>query len=92
MENYDMVIKGGSLVIPFVGVQKSDIGIKDEKIAVINRDIPAANAETVIDASNKYVFPGAVDSHFQILHVLKTADSRRCHSGSQQLSDDRQPG
>ena len=66
MEHYNMVIKGGNLVIPFVGVQKSDVGIKDEKIAAIDQDIPAANAETVIDASNKYVFPGAIDSHFHV--------------------------
>ncbi len=66
MDKYSMVIKGGNLVIPYLGVKKSDIGIMDEKIAAIGQDIPAANAETVIDAANKYVFPGAIDSHFHV--------------------------
>ena len=66
MSNYDVVIKGGNLVVPFLGVQKSDIGIRGEKIAAIDRDIPAANAGMIIDASNKYVFPGAIDSHFHV--------------------------
>ena len=66
MDKYSMVIKGGNLVIPYLGVKKSDIGILNEKIAAIGQDIPAANAETVIDAANKYVFPGAIDSHFHV--------------------------
>jgi dihydropyrimidinase/allantoinase len=66
LSNYDVVIKGGSLVVPFLGVQKSDIGIRGEKIAAIDRDIPAAKSEMIIDASNKYVFPGAIDSHFHV--------------------------
>jgi len=66
MEKCSMVIKDGNLVIPYLGVKKSDIGIIDEKIAAIGQDISAANAETVIDASNKYVFPGAIDSHFHV--------------------------
>ena len=40
MSNYDLVIKGGSLVIPNVGVKRADIGIKDEKIAAIAQTIP----------------------------------------------------
>jgi len=63
---YDVVIKGGSLVVPFQGLQKTDIGISGEKIAAIDRDIPASNARQIIDASNKFVFPGAVDSHFHV--------------------------
>ena len=66
MEKFDTVIKGGNLVIPFTGVQKSDIAIRGERIAAIGRDIPTADARTVIDASNKHVFPGAVDSHFHV--------------------------
>jgi dihydroorotase-like cyclic amidohydrolase len=66
LDNYDVVIKGGNLVIPFLGVQKSDIGIKGEKIAAIDREIPTANARKIIDASNKHVFPGAIDSHFHV--------------------------
>jgi dihydropyrimidinase/allantoinase len=66
MANYDLVIKGGNLVIPNVGVQKADIGIIGEKIAAIAQTVPASNSTRVVDASGKYVFPGAIDSHFHV--------------------------
>lgn len=66
MSVYDLIIKGGQVVIPNVGVQKADIGVRDGKIAAIDADIPAENGRTVIDATNRHVFPGAVDSHFHI--------------------------
>jgi len=66
MKKYDVVIKGGKVVIPKVGVVNSDIGIVGEKISTISKDIEAKEALKVIDASGKYVFPGAVDSHFHI--------------------------
>jgi dihydropyrimidinase/allantoinase len=66
MKVYDLVIQGGHLVIPKTGVVKADIGVKGEKIAAISLRIDPQTGERVIDASGKYVFPGAVDSHFHI--------------------------
>ena len=66
MSEYDLVIKGGHVVIPNVGVQKADIGITGETIAAINDNIASESAKKVIDATGRYVFPGAVDSHFHI--------------------------
>ena len=66
MANFDLVIKGGNLVIPDVGIQKADIGIKDEKIGAIAQSIPTGNSTRIVDASGKYVFPGAIDSHFHV--------------------------
>ena len=66
MSEYDLVIKGGQVVIPHVGVQKADIGITGETIAAINENIAGESAKQVIDATGRYVFPGAVDSHFHI--------------------------
>lgn len=82
MDSYDVVIKGGNLVIPYIGVKKSDIGIINEKIAAISEDIPAENAQKVIDASNKYVFPGAIDSHFHIGIYRPFMDDARSESTS----------
>jgi len=82
LDNYDVVIKGGNLVIPFLGVQKSDLGISGEKIAAIDRDIPAANARKIIDAANKYVFPGAIDSHFHVGIYRPLKDDARSESAS----------
>lgn len=66
MSRYDLVIKNGNLVIPKFGVVKADIGIVKEKISAISKDIDAKDAAKVVEASGKYVFPGAVDSHFHI--------------------------
>ena len=66
MTGYDLVIRGGNLVIPNVGVRKADIGIRGEKIAAIDEAIFPEDGKDVIDATNKYVFPGAVDSHFHV--------------------------
>ena len=66
MPRYDLVIKGGDLVIPKLGVVRADLGVSGEKIAALAADIPAAEAGTTIDAAGKAVFPGAVDSHFHI--------------------------
>lgn len=66
MRSYSMVIKGGNLVVPFVGVRQADIGVADGKIAAIEADIDPASAGQVIDATGRYVFPGAVDSHYHV--------------------------
>ena len=77
---YDLVIQGGQVVIPYVGVQKVDIGIKSEKIAAIQSAIPSDQADEVLDATGRYVFPGAIDSHFHKpigIQVYKPAAKRR---------------
>ena len=66
MQVYDLVIKGGNIVVPYVGVQKADIGVIGEKIAAIESVIDTAGVKMVIDASGRYVFPGAVDSHYHV--------------------------
>ena len=57
----DIVIKEGRIVTP-TDIYEADIGIKDGKIVEIARNIEA-KAEQVIDASGKYVLPGAIDPH-----------------------------
>ncbi len=66
MSDYDLVIKDGNVVIPYLEVRKADIGIIGERIAAVADSIPTEGAGQVIDATDKFVFPGAVDSHFHI--------------------------
>lgn len=66
MSDYDLVIKGGNVVIPYLGVRKADIGIIGEKVGAISDSILPEEARQVIDATGRYIFPGAVDSHFHI--------------------------
>ena len=50
-------------VIPYCGVFTSDIGILDGKISAMGLNLYSKNADSVIDARGKYVFPGAIDTH-----------------------------
>ena len=59
---YDIIIKDG-LVITGSRIQKADIGIRGEKIAAVQSTLPAKEAGRIIDASGKYVMPGAIDAH-----------------------------
>jgi N-acyl-D-amino-acid deacylase len=63
MSTYDIVIKDGTI---FDGLRtpryKSDLGIKDGRIARIGT-IDASEGAEVVDASGKHVAPGFVDLH-----------------------------
>ena len=63
MSSFDIVIKGGTI---FDGLRtpryKSDVGIKDGRVATIGR-IDEADGAEVVDASGKHVAPGFVDLH-----------------------------
>ena len=59
----DTIIRNGKLVIPKVGIVDGDIAIENGKIAAILSPGTACEAETVIDASGKMVYPGFVEAH-----------------------------
>ena len=59
MEDLDLVIANGT-VATASDVFRADVGIRDGRIAALGRGLPARE---VIDASGKYVLPGAVDVH-----------------------------
>lgn len=63
---HDLIVKNGIVVFPFHGEIKCEIGIRDGKIATIADEIDSNQSEEVLDARGKYVFPGAVDSHYHI--------------------------
>lgn len=66
MARYDLIVSGGTLVIPFVGEVRGDIGVKDGRISAISDELQQQEAGEGIDASGKLVFPGGVDSHYHL--------------------------
>ncbi|NPV85129.1 MAG: dihydropyrimidinase [Anaerolineae bacterium] len=62
MKAIDLVIKGGTL-INASEVIEADIGISDEKIALIGKNL---EGKEIIDAGGLYVLPGAVDPHVHL--------------------------
>ncbi|WP_172250778.1 allantoinase [Saccharibacillus deserti] len=61
MERLDLIVRGGSVVLPG-SVTKADIGIKDGKIVAIDEQLKL-EAEREWDASGRHVLPGMIDVH-----------------------------
>ena len=63
MENFDTVIRGGT-VVTAAGTKNCDVGIRAGKIAALGDALGPA-AET-IDAAGRLVLPGGIDSHVHL--------------------------
>src|SRR5881275_723780 len=63
MPDYDLVIRNGT-VVTAADTQQCDIGIKDGVVVTLGRGLPAGTQE--IDATGRFVLPGAIDSHCHI--------------------------
>ena len=61
----DLLVRGGTLVIPGLGRVKADVGIADGKIAVLGENLPPSATETY-DATGRTVLPGIFDPHIHI--------------------------
>lgn len=59
---FDLIVKNGQ-VVTSQRIYKADICIKDGKISAIVAPESDLEANKVIDAGGKYIFPGAIDTH-----------------------------
>ncbi|OPC79648.1 dihydropyrimidinase [Embleya scabrispora] len=66
MARYDLIVKNGTLVQPYVGEIRADLAVKDGVIAALGENLPAADADEVLDAAGQVVLPGAVDAHYHL--------------------------
>jgi allantoinase len=57
----DLVVRGGTVVLPGVGPVSADVAVEDGRIAAIGPELPGAR-ETV-DARGLHVLPGVLDAH-----------------------------
>ncbi len=63
-QTYDLLLKGGHVIDPKNGIDgRMDIAVKDDIIARVAGDIPAAEAGRVVNAEGLYVTPGFIDIH-----------------------------
>jgi dihydroorotase len=64
---FDLLIKGGEVVDPGAGYGGHlDVAITRNRIAAVDKNIPAEQAFQVIDASGQLVTPGLVDLHTHV--------------------------
>src|ERR1700687_5123081 len=66
MKRCDLVIRNGTVVLPGLGHVRMDLGVKDGKIAVMADALASSDGDEVVDARNRHVLPGAIDSRFPI--------------------------
>lgn len=61
---WDILIKDGTVVDPGQNIHGlSDVAISGDKIAVVDKNLDASQAQTVINATGKIVTPGFIDLH-----------------------------
>ena len=63
-DTYDLLLTGGTVLNPATKTnQKLDVGVKGDRVAAIQADIPRTGVKRVIDVSGGYVTPGLIDFH-----------------------------
>lgn len=68
---FDLLIRGGEVVDPGGGHEgRLDVAVSRDRIAAVDRDIPADAAFQLVDATGQIVTPGLVDLHTHIFHKV----------------------
>src|SRR5258705_4325667 len=66
---FDLLVKGGEVIDPGSGRRGLfDVAVNRNRIAAVDRDIPASQAARVVDATGKIVTPGLIDLHTHVFH------------------------
>jgi dihydroorotase len=85
-QSYDLLIKGGHVIDPRNQISAPlDVAVAGGVIARVAPDIPAAQAQRVVDASGFYVTPGLIDTH---AHVFVGSTPGRYADGFLSVSPD----
>ncbi len=83
MSDFDLILRNGT-VVTHEGLQNVDIGIAEQKIAALRKNI-SGSAREEIDVANLHVFPGVIDSHVHFNEPGRT-EWEGLETGSQALA------
>ena len=76
-ERADVLVKGG-LLVTGQDISRRDVLIVDGRVQELGDDLSQREASRVIDASGKYVLPGAIDSHCHPVYADKMDQYSMC--------------
>src|ERR1044071_5906129 len=74
--SFDLILRGGAVVLPDTNGVAADIAIKEERIAAILSPGATADARETVDVSGKTVLPGVIDVHLHLGHGKDIARPR----------------
>lgn len=77
---YDLLIKGGSVLLDSGDLVECDVAVRDGRIAALGTEL--GEAARTVDASGKIVAPGAVDPHVHFGNTMPFDDEMAIDSGS----------
>lgn len=64
---YDLLLRGGHVIDPAVGLEgKRDVAFADGRVVAVETELPVENARQVIDAESCIVTPGLIDLHSHV--------------------------
>ncbi len=66
MPRYDTAVLNGTVVVPYVGALRCDVGVRDGRITAVVDSIATADADVVVDARRQLALPGPADHHLQL--------------------------
>jgi dihydroorotase-like cyclic amidohydrolase len=73
---YDLLIRGGSAILPGTDGVAADLAVEGGRIAAILAPGAAADAREILDATGLAVLPGAIDVHLHLGHGQDIARPR----------------
>jgi dihydroorotase (multifunctional complex type) len=73
---FDLVVRGGTVVLPETDGVPADIAISGEKIAAVLAPGTTVDAADTLDAAGKVVLPGVIDVHLHLGHGKDIARPR----------------
>ena len=74
--SFDLILRGGTVVLPDTNGVSADIAIKNERFAAILAPGATADARATVDVSGKTVVPGVIDVHLHLGHGKDIARPR----------------
>ncbi|MBK8247471.1 MAG: dihydropyrimidinase [Gemmatimonadetes bacterium] len=70
MPEFDLVVRGGTVVNPDATLPDTDVGVRNGRIVALGRALGPGREE--VDARDRLVLPGAIDAHCHLAQVSST--------------------